>query len=1371
MGLITSHQDVISARYKPDDYVGRVWLREAAEEFRGGQKSRHMVIVGEPGSGKSTFLAYLATNWNCPRHFVRGDNQGGVAGVDARAFLMSIGAQLYQRYGADLFPRVPRSTNVVSAWTSGRSEVVGRWIDELYTLPFLPVAGQHVAVSAGITSGGSRVVGERISRMVDVTLALDELTLLHVAVLDPVRRLQQIDPGEVVVILVDALDEAVQRAATGPGLVDVIPRPADSDLPENLKFLMTSRPGNHLLRFAEGTLLNLDTETGGYRAKQRSDARALIDLRLGRSPYREAVAAWPLSERAAFVSELERKSDGNFLYLHYFFEASSITPQWGEAGTGYVVVPSGLDGIFRTFAVEKIKGDVTLEAWISLYLPLLGVLAVLRDPVDSRLLARFARVDSGAAAFIVAELQPFLDIQHSPDGDRYRLYHTSFAEYLLDRRRNRDYPLDAKRYHRLIAESYSQEAGGSWTEGTWRSAADDYALRNLSVHLRDAGDSDSLVALLRSDAWFEAHRGSDPTASGYTADALVAWASAESFDDGSAPTPARLAQQVSASLAFCSVRSLSYSIPSTLVGQLLERKMWSDWQVLAAIGHVEEPAARADMLVAAVPHLGAEHLAAALEVGLSLPRDQTQAEVLVALAPHLPGALVNRAVDGAWAIEPVSWRARAVSAMTGRADPALADEAFQLAVSVSDPWERLSTIAEILPQLDTIDHDSAIRAVLDAESEWRNALMAGRVRGNEQSLVEAIDGLASWAGDDDRAELVARGLFIARAISDSGEIDVDAATVDGPVTVIMHAREVADGTAWSPHPGTRAIALAIMAPHCKPPTRDKVAMEAAEAARSVRDPYDRADTLVAVATRLKDLGAIVLNDAVDALAHVGTFDLWIRLLPVLPIEPRLQLAAELALAAQDEGDPSIRGQRLGAVVSTVPEFFSDTAVDRAVSEARVVADQQQRATALGALIGEIPEGRRQSLLAQLNTALESATMAQQRVSADVMDLIALLIEAGEPEAAAHIADGIRLSDATMIRRLPRKGAKVVPIVVAVAASAAPDQRDRLLLAAVAALDKTLGLAHSARAWALLAGALPSHLLATARSLAEQYADPASRALGLAALSPYVPGDPSALREAIAALDAVELDISRAGVITAFPDVLPTDIQTELVRLARSLEAPHAAALALVSLSRRGSLSDRDALLNEAMSRIDSAPDEPSVGHAIADMAPYLPKATAAAAIAVARRLGHPGTRALAIASVLATLPQPRARSIIQEVMSAVEMAVDQGDVGSSADALILIADELDGPQLQMAFSSVIRFPTTMGATRLLHAVARAAADRFTAREMYQRWTATLHDEALTHRSRFVLSLVAMRPVLAALMGQGAHQRLFDEIVDAAERWP
>jgi tetratricopeptide (TPR) repeat protein len=351
---ITAGHEVIYPRYDPDKFVGREWLVKKAAQFRDRNDSRHLIIVGEPGSGKSTLLAYLAETWNCPRHFIRADNIGGVTGVDPRAFLLSIGTQLFQKYGADIFASGEAgSTRVRVGMSKDEAEVVGRVVDELVTpLPFLHQE-RDIEVTVGAALGNSQVIGERIRRLVNNAYSLPEKTLLHIAVLQPLEKLGELYPKEVVVILVDALDESLEHS--GPSILDVIPKENDDGFPPNLRLVMTSRPGDHLTRFRAQDQLRLDDRETGYYQETIRDTRKYIQKRRKEEKLSEAMKGIPKRQVELFFAEVEKKSDGNFLYLYHYMNVITESIRAGETDLDEIPVPEDLDEIYRFFAVDRIR--------------------------------------------------------------------------------------------------------------------------------------------------------------------------------------------------------------------------------------------------------------------------------------------------------------------------------------------------------------------------------------------------------------------------------------------------------------------------------------------------------------------------------------------------------------------------------------------------------------------------------------------------------------------------------------------------------------------------------------------------------------------------------------------------------------------------------------------------------------------------------------------------------------------------------------------------------------------------------------------------------------------------------------------------------
>jgi tetratricopeptide (TPR) repeat protein len=628
-GQITAHRDVIYPRYDPQAFVGREWLINEVRRLRDDEGRRHLIIVGEPGSGKSAFLAYLAEIWNCPRYFIRADNIDGVTDVAPRRFLLSLGAQLYEKYGAAIFPRSPTgTTQVTTAVTSNQSEVVGRFIDELYTLPFLPAAERDITVRAGITTGRSRVIGEHVRRLIDVTEKLDELILLHVAVIQPLQKLQTLFPTERVLILIDALDESLQHPA--PRIIDIIPRATDADLPPNLRLVMTSRNGDHLVRFRAQDLLYLDNREKGYWQENRRDTRIYVLKQLRKSPLTEIIGTWSEEEREAFITTLQDNSDGNFLFLHHFFNELFDAIAKGETDLKKIFVPKGIDEIYRYFAVGKIRDrisdsiqftalkkiseelisqwqnlpgvkrvqvagqEITLDveninwvltplfslpaasggqitnlliyqgaggdAWETQYLPILGTLAVAYEALSREQLAGFAGVEAVFVDRVIAHLEQFLDKVYNERQNRYRIYHTSFSEYLLDSSRNRDYQLNGRIFHARIAD-YFLNGYRQWENVKWSLVEEDYPYHYLPLHLLEANRVEEFYTLINK-GWMQAKLVRSHSYHSFSEDIRRAIRIAESEE------PVNFAQVIRLSLIQVTLRSIANAVPAGLIGSL-----------------------------------------------------------------------------------------------------------------------------------------------------------------------------------------------------------------------------------------------------------------------------------------------------------------------------------------------------------------------------------------------------------------------------------------------------------------------------------------------------------------------------------------------------------------------------------------------------------------------------------------------------------------------------------------------------------------------------------------------------------------------------------------------------------------------------------
>jgi len=226
-------------------------------------------------------------------------------------------------------------------------------------------------------------------------------------------------PEDRLVVVIDGLDEA-----------DVPARPAantlhlPSDLPSRVYLVVTSRPVDDLRLFTtcpqEVSLIDPAS------VENRGDLGAWLNHALDDPKIEKAVRQAGSKDR--LISLLLDKSEGNFMYIRFVVQDIA---RGKLAASSLDDLPVGLknyyDQHWRTIQVRS-KQD-----WDRGRLPIISALALAGRPVSAALLAKLTNVSLQQVRAALREWNEFLIPTKIKGINRYRIYHSSFADFLKDK--------------------------------------------------------------------------------------------------------------------------------------------------------------------------------------------------------------------------------------------------------------------------------------------------------------------------------------------------------------------------------------------------------------------------------------------------------------------------------------------------------------------------------------------------------------------------------------------------------------------------------------------------------------------------------------------------------------------------------------------------------------------------------------------------------------------------------------------------------------------------------------------------------------------------------------------------------------------------
>ncbi|MDQ3764686.1 MAG: hypothetical protein M3460_25075 [Actinomycetota bacterium] len=509
-------------------FVRRDWLAQEVTAALAHPSCRMLLLTGQPGVGKSGLVAQLAEeNPDWLVYFIRRDQRSPMSAANARAVLLRIGFQLSvlrpELFAADRVRVVveQRIGEVVRDGSAVAAEV-GRILSSPFHQTVIHIQ-QEVARNHGA------VTGLRVREWVADPRLLNLDDLATMALLDPAAALRRVDPDARIVVMLDALDEVPYQ----PEEETLLPWLAAAELPDNVRFILTSRPEPLLgtLRDRQGDRLFQLAISGGderVRGDLTDYARQLVT-----GPDVAAALASLGVASEAFVGRAAAKADGNIGYLDALGRAvDQAIADLATAETGSDEeslrasqatladmlaldrLPDGLDDLYAFFLRQLRTGPGTrliriddpdtgasdrAEAWTELYHPMLEVLSVALEPLTAAQLSRLTGTLAADADTVAAlhRLSQFLD----QTGNQYRLYHATLGEFLHAERTRQnpgtaDLAVDALTAHRRLAARLRADLWTDIPDQPAEQGRREYGRRNYIAHLFHARLWDELFAVL-----------------------------------------------------------------------------------------------------------------------------------------------------------------------------------------------------------------------------------------------------------------------------------------------------------------------------------------------------------------------------------------------------------------------------------------------------------------------------------------------------------------------------------------------------------------------------------------------------------------------------------------------------------------------------------------------------------------------------------------------------------------------------------------------------------------------------------------------------------------------------------------------------------
>lgn len=798
-----------------------------------------------------------------------------------------------------------------------------------------------------------------------------------------VQAAQRLHPGEKIVVVVDALDEAGTL-----GNQNVLGLP--TGLPEGVFFVVSQRPATSPLMIKDAKTIRHYFRVTAESDENQADMRRFLASTSTLPEISQALQASEYHFTAAeFIETLLVKCRGVWIYLYFVVQEIR---RGKRSPLDLDALPDGMTHYYAQYwqrwRVQTNDNEPTINPkWYQIYRPLLTMLAAAQEAVTLEQLLEWTKINEPVDLlrwYFEEQWCPFLIVTEQEQKRYYRLYHATLREFFAGSIEQN--PLSAqpsimkelseatRDAHSCLVDRYLASWGGikdglpGLQAYERRDLDNQYGLRHLAAHMEAAERIGELHNLLRAEwvrraevpywrqgwcGWLDKLLGRQPTrqriwyqnvwytvresvgqTAGYLADIQRAWQLAEHQNlDESKPTSAGTKEKVAAgqlnervglqcryALMVASLNSHAHNIGPGLLVELVQKGIWLPTQGLAYARQVPDKRQRVKILVALAPFLS----------------DQGEQQSVFQEALAVARTIQN-ALDRVLALDSL------VPHLTLGEQQSMFQEVLAMVRSMGDGFfDRRLALHILAPHLaiEQVQEALVIAYTIEDSSNraWPLASLARR-------LVEL--------GAPEQALAVARTIEDNSDRADALDTLASYLTLGGQRSVLQEelavARDIENGRA-------RAAALVNLALHLPSVEQRSIRQEAMAVVRMIKDSSDRAAALANLIPHLAlQEQQSVLQEALavvrmikDSSDHVAALTELIQHLT--PGEQRsvLQEALVVARTIEDNSD------RSHALTNLAP-YLTIEQMEEALGVAHTIEDNSDRSHALTNLAPRLAE--------------------------------------------------------------------------------------------------------------------------------------------------------------------------------------------------------------------------------------------------------------------------------------------------------------------------------------------------------------------------------------------------------------------------------